>query len=930
MQNSVTNVSEIENLKLNNTTTNATFQQQLNNLPEEILSQPRFFQLYGMDKGDTPTGWSNPKNQVLYRKIQQGYLAGFDTTGHGIATDYLFLDFDHVLDDDGNWINDDAKKCFEWICKNFQSYRERSISGHGVHILAVPTKGKFEMYSGGKRGTLYFEGDNPEIKLEIFYKTRARYCLLTGNLYQCEPNAPIAHGEAVDYVFQGLLHTIAARAKKSPKSTQEPKSKVETKQPLIDSADYDFFRANIMLDTIDPSDHATLPDNDWFAVISAAKNIGIPYSDVNSWCKRDPERYNAEENLKRWNSATDPSFDIENLHGIAKRFGYSEKDTRREWYRLHPEAAPMNDDQREKIFWTQDKVKSCPVNLRLPSGFSFDQSGITKILPPKKETEPPKHIRACRAPIVPTKKFREPTKGTLEYGLAIFSDDQWRNIEVSAATIGDIRELSKILNLHGGLVDEPKIVSQFINAVIALNHDMPRIRAYNKTGWTNDDCTEFIYPHANAPYILRRTGFNYDKIFKPKGDPELWKQKFVEACKQGGAVATAYFGVALSSVIAKPILGFNPSAHLFGKSGGGKTALQKFIASTFGNPRELVGTFAATPKNRLLTADALCGLPNFYDELETVQGKKAEEQLANDAYNFYDGKGNQANKRDGTARETFKFDSARLTSGERPYLKQHDLRGAFKRILPLETRRIFDPYFTENNKAGFLPDELAADLHFFAESNFGHFGKIWTDYVANHKAEIKTQYEHFAKSYTPLKTYEPTHLKILAGAFVSVEFFAVATGIKSEFDKVEVQRNLRCIVDTLPTNAELDDTARALDFLRDFFAGHEKYFARETVNKPEFNNEYTQTAFECYGKSFRNGEVAFLRNDLTTILEEKGKFASAEKLINEFYDKGYLRHANNTKTFSTFFNGKTRSMIRFVAGVISTAEQKDDAEEDAG
>ena len=729
-----------------------TFTQHLENLPGEILSQKRFFQLYGMSKGDTPKGWSNPDNQKLYNEIQQGYLAGFDVCGHGKAIDYVLFDFDSILDDDGNFVCANAEKCFKWVQSQLKTYCELSVSNHGIHILAVPTEEKFKMYSGGTRGTLYFVENNSDVKLEIFYKTKARYCLLTGNVYQCEPNAPIAHGEAADAVFQELLDMITARTKKTVKNAKKPNgntpnetTKQHTASTFSDSSDYDFFRAGKMLDAIDP---AELADTDWLAVISSCKNVGIPYPVVDTWNQRDPERYSAEENLSRWNSINDPSFNVEVLHGVAKHFGYSEKDTRREWYRLQPELsnspAPMSDDQREKFFWTQDKVKSCPVNLRLPSGFTFDQSGITKILPPKKETDPPKHIRACRAPIIPTKKFREPTKGTLEYGLAIFSDDQWRNIEVSAATIGDIRELSKILNLHGGLVDEPKIVSQFINATIALNHDMQRIKAYDKTGWTDDDCTEFIFPHADAPYILRRTGFNYNKIFKPKGDPQLWKQKYVEVCKQGGAVATAYFGVALSSVIAKPILGFNPSAHLFGKSDG-KTALQKFIASTYGNPRELVGTFAATPKNRLLTANALSGLPQIFDELETIQGKKAEEQLANDAYNFYDGKGNQANKRDGTARETFKFDSARLTTGERPYLKQHDLRGAFKRVLPLETRRIFDPYFTEKNQAGLLPDDFSSDLHFFAESNFGHFGKIWTDFVATHKEEIETQYQHFAK-----------------------------------------------------------------------------------------------------------------------------------------------------------------------------------------
>ena len=104
-----------------------------------------------------------------------------------------------------------------------------------------------------------------------------------------------------------------------------------------DKTGYDLFRAKIMLDTIDP---AVLVYSDWFAVNSACKNIGMDYSVVDTFNRRDPERYNATENQSSWNKANDKSFDIKTLHGIAKRFGYSEADARRQWYELHPELKP--------------------------------------------------------------------------------------------------------------------------------------------------------------------------------------------------------------------------------------------------------------------------------------------------------------------------------------------------------------------------------------------------------------------------------------------------------------------------------------------------------------------------------------------------------------------------------------------------------------
>ena len=292
------------------------------NLPEELLEQPRFFELYGKNKSDTPKDWSNPDNQKLYTEIAQGKWAGFDISGHGRAADYLLVDFDHVLDDSGNFVNEDAAKWFKTLAA-YATYCEISQSRHGIHMLFRLTEGRFKMISGGKRGTLHF---GEAAKLELFYLTKSHYCLFTGNLFQCEPNAPIVAGERADDAMQKILDEIERR--------NTPKQSARKSRSLGD--DYDSFRANIMLDAIDPAD---LDDTDWLAVISACKHIGIPYLVVDEWNKQDPDRYNEAENQSRWDSATDPSFNIETLHGIAKRFNYAEKDARRQWYDLHPELS---------------------------------------------------------------------------------------------------------------------------------------------------------------------------------------------------------------------------------------------------------------------------------------------------------------------------------------------------------------------------------------------------------------------------------------------------------------------------------------------------------------------------------------------------------------------------------------------------------------
>lgn len=303
------------------------------NIPCEIKESARFFSV-GNDKVPREKRWQNPDNQ---RQVAQvAGLKGFDTCGHDRGDDYLLIDFDHVLDDSGEFIYPDAKRWYNLISQMSDNiYCERSISGHGLHILVAPTSGKFSKVTNAKKNVISFD-ETTGAKIELFYLNKARYCLLTGNLFGCKPNASIPHGEIADKIFQCLLDEIEAK-----KSSQLVTKKKKTPPIKNDSVEYDLFRAEIMLNYIVPSD---LGDTDWLAVISACKNVGIDYKVVDAWCRLDETkndkgelRYNENENKTRWDSLNDPSFDIRTLHGKAKTFGYLEDKARRQWHDLHPE-----------------------------------------------------------------------------------------------------------------------------------------------------------------------------------------------------------------------------------------------------------------------------------------------------------------------------------------------------------------------------------------------------------------------------------------------------------------------------------------------------------------------------------------------------------------------------------------------------------------
>ena len=882
-----------------------TFSQQLGNLPEEILVLPRFLRTR-KDNPKAPAGadWQKPEKQKLYSELKGicGFVAATDT-----EESLLFADFDHAITKDGNFINHKAEFWFNLLTDSGKYFAELSQSTTGAHSFARPTKGKF----GKVTGKIYLTEDKKSF-IEIFYRT-TKFCLVTGNVFRCKPNSPIAQGEVADNMFQAVIAELTAQ--NSPIKPHVESVKID-KPKFTGNTPTEQERACAMLDKIPVAD---LSRDEWLNIGMALKNNGNTCADWEQWSRPDTRFKQGEcENL--WKDFKDKGLTIATIHDTAEKYGYSEHDFQRDWYQQHGTShkvihasEPTDDDRQPR---TCDTIKDCPVDLVLPNNYLFRNSGITLVVPPKKDGDDPKYICVTRTPIIPTKIFREPTKSKFSYEIAILTRKMWRTVEIEGRTLADPRAIITLAD-SGALILEPKLTCRFLNDVIALNPDLQEIKAYSQTGWTDDTFKTFAYPRAEG-CILRRAGFDFDRDLAKRGDPDLWKEKFIEVSEKGGAIAAMYIGSALAAVLARPLNIMNPQTHVHGTSGGGKTALQKFTASIFGNPRKLIRTFAATNKNRQLVSAAFCDLPTFYDELETLQGKAAEEQLSNDIYNFAEGKGNQANKRDGTARETFEFGGARLTTGERPILKQHDLRGAYKRLIQLDTGK------------GLLHDVFAADLHIFSESNFGLFGYQWTQYATAHFAEIQKKYQYYAtsKNNPTLEIFEPTYLKQVSASLVVFEFFKMMLGITAAFDEdYSFLRNYRAIVDTLPTNADLDDTGRAIDALRSYVSSHEKTFTRDATDT-ETNKivEIGVWGTTCSGKIFDTGAVAVHPTELRRILEDELHFASADKLINEWILDGTLITDTGRKTKVVKIGEKTYRAYYFQAGTISTSN--DSAESD--
>ena len=252
--------------------------------------------------------------------------------------------------------------------------------------------------------------------------------------------------------------------------------------------------------------------------------------------------------------------------------------------------------------------------------------------------------------------------------------------------------------------------------------------------------------------------------------------------------------------------------------------------------------------------------------------------------------------------------TALVLTAERPILKDNDLRGAYKRLVQIRCPKLFE-------------DKFAAELHFTTENNFGHFGKPWTEFATKHLKEIIQTFCGFGKIFAAnSQNIEPTQLKSIIASIVAVQYFLIFLGKQSAFDSIAAACDIKAILTLLPTNAELDDTARAVEALSSYIASHEKSFTRDEkdndTNKPV---EIGAWGTVCSGKIFDTGAVAVFPTELKRILEEELHFASAEKLIAEWKEQGNILITDTGRTTHKIRIGKkTYRVYHFKAGVIAT------------
>ena len=182
-------------------------------LPDAILEEKRFFELYRDNKEAAPPGWNTPQNWKDLDDIPESSYFGF-AIGNG--TNYLFIDWDHVINPEtGRFVASWIAETYKRIKKVAETYEEVSRSGTGLHMVcdlgdfaenfAQETNDKARIIvdmNPDQYSALPKAEQDKVPKIELFYHTGGRYVYLTGKhkkLYQ------VAQNEEAAAIFYELL-----------------------------------------------------------------------------------------------------------------------------------------------------------------------------------------------------------------------------------------------------------------------------------------------------------------------------------------------------------------------------------------------------------------------------------------------------------------------------------------------------------------------------------------------------------------------------------------------------------------------------------------------------------------------------------------------------------------------------------------------------
>ncbi len=458
-----------------------------------------------------------------------------------------------------------------------------------------------------------------------------------------------------------------------------------------------------------------------------------------------------------------------------------------------------------KVALISDSIPDVPLPLRKPPLWNVDKKDGVWI-----ESDKEGHICACPVPVILHRRLRNIDLLTERIEIALFRDDQWRNLIADYSTIFNATNIIA-LGERGLPVSSTsaKYLVQYLTKLQEANlNAIPTVNSVSRMGWATD---KNFLPGAEGDIVLDSGDFR-STDYCSSGDFEVWKEivgKIRNDFPFGRLFVSAGFAAPLLKLLSQRVF----VIHLWGPSKGGKTAALKAALSIWGDPDELIVNFNSTKVGLERLASYHCDLPLGIDERQAVGDKQGF--LEGLVYLLGLGKGKTRGAKSGGLQATLSWRTIALTTGEEPISSESSTAGIHTRVIELYGQPIND-------------EDFSRSVHVRLAGNFGFAGEKYIKRLIEcDKADLRKKYEAIvsrlaAENQDKIASHIPALATITIADYLSSMWI---WGLSEEEALLQAIAMAKNIAAKFATASEADDSNRAYDYLMSQFMQNNRHFS---------------------------------------------------------------------------------------------------------
>jgi len=587
-------------------------------------------------------------------------------------------------------------------------------------------------------------------------------------------------------------------------------------------------------------------------------------------------------------------------------------------------AKPVDLSEIEAI---PEKIKGAPVNLRVPGGWTYNETGIYSVSQNGEE-----HL-VCGTPIILTRRVKSLDADEEKIEIAFLRTGKrgrvWRRSILPRSIIFTTKGTSILTDLGCMTTSEnAKPVIRFLSALEVANDDVIEwVESTSTFGWqpgkrfipgVGDDIVLDVDPAQGAVASAYHTNGSFEK----------WKETMQMHREKNT------FRFILAAAFAAPLLRILKQRTFFvynwGDARGGKTAALKAALSVWGEPDGLMMNFNTTQVGLERTAAFFSDLPLGIDERQAAgSGQYGQNKIESLVYMIGEGKGKTRGAKDGGVQKVNRWRTIALATGEEPMTTGTSQTGVSTRVVEI----CQGPFETEAE---------AGQMHQASAENCGWAGPEFVKYIAG------VSEESIAEQYNRMVEYVRSVSHGKAGSHVaSVSVIALADAIADSliFEKTDIldQKNAQMSLNSMENGkkctfsvkswtracemakeimkeqvsaASGDVNENAKQYLVDWVLSNQAYFGSDAIGT-------------CLGMMSEDGKVAYIyASALASALRREG--FNERKTKRYLADNGLItvtkRQDNGGDNYSIVkkFNGKNQRFVEFFVDKASGLEEDEE------